>query len=77
MLVLQDGPGAWIGERWRPDVEVVPRLPLVDVEPSARRCLVWHFYDVACDMHVRHRRGGPCVPAPAGTSALRSDGMGA
>ena len=52
-MLLQDGPGAWIGERWRPDVEVVPRLPLVDVEPSERRCLVWHFYDAACDAHVR------------------------
>lgn len=57
-MLLQDGPGAWIGERWRPDVEVVPRLPLVDVEPSERRCLVWHFYDAACDAHVRQPRGG-------------------
>jgi hypothetical protein len=48
-----EGLGGWLGEAWRTDMQVVPRQPLVDVAPAARRCLAWHFYDASCDVHVR------------------------
>jgi hypothetical protein len=46
--------GSWrLGSEWRSDLEIVPRQP-VDGPPSSRRCLVWHFYESECDVHVRH-----------------------
>ena len=44
-------PKKWMAEDWRGDIEIVPRLPL-DGPPSTHRCLVWCYYEEACDMQV-------------------------
>ena len=46
-------PKKWMAEDWRGDIEIVPRLPL-DGPPSTHRCLVWYYYEEACDMQVSH-----------------------
>ena len=46
-------PKKWMAEDWRGDMEIVPRLPL-DGPPSMHRCLVWYYYEEACDMQVTH-----------------------
>ena len=48
----------WFGMDWRSDLEVVPRQP-VDGAPSSRRCLVWHYYDIPCNVHVSHQEPHP------------------
>lgn len=44
-------PKKWMAEDWRGDIEIVPRLPL-DGPPSTHRCLVWYYYEEACDMQA-------------------------
>ena len=44
-------PRAWLAEDWRYDIEVIPRRPL-DGPPSTHRCLVWYYYEEACDTEV-------------------------
>ncbi|CAL8471215.1 g10757 [Coccomyxa elongata] len=46
----RDDPKHWFGADFRADLEVVPRQP-VDGAPSSRRCLVWRYYDIPCNVH--------------------------
>ena len=47
----KNDPKHWFGADFRADLEVVPRQP-VDSAPSSRRCLVWRYYDIPCNVHV-------------------------
>lgn len=44
-------PKKWTAEDWRGDIEIIPRLPL-DGPPSTHRCLVWYYYEEACDLQA-------------------------
>ena len=44
-------PKTWLAEDWRYDIDIIPRRPL-DGPPSTHRCLVWYYYEEACDMKV-------------------------
>ena len=52
-------PKKWMAEDWRGDIEIVPRLPL-DGPPSTHRCLVWYYYEEACDMQVTYHQQHHC-----------------
>ena len=44
-------PKKWTAADWRGDIEIIPRLPL-DGPPSTHRCLVWYYYEEACDLQA-------------------------